>query len=426
MNTVKDTLLLVDHYPDTETKVFYMDIRAFGKGFEDLYMRSKAAGVRYVRGIPGEIEEDPETHALRVQVENTLTNELEEHELDMIVLSVGVQPRHDSAIVQRLLTLSKTGDGFFMEAHPKLRPVDAPTRGIFFAGCAESPKDIKDSVTQAGAAASHVQILLNAGEITLDAVVPVIQDDACKKCGACAKVCPFNAIVWNKGEVASVVSAACAGCGNCAAECTFDAITMTHFTDQQLKGQIDAILASDQEHKLLTFACNWCSYAGGDTAGTARLQFPPHARLIRTMCSARVSEDLVLYAFEKGAPMVLVSGCHFADCHYINANRDTVKRVDRLWNKLEKAGIRPERLQLEWISAAEGQKFAEVMRVLDEPRKAVTPEEVEFTMKVLGEARQKKEEKAKKARERAAAKRAAAAAAEEPTTDETAGEPAGT
>jgi heterodisulfide reductase subunit A2 len=407
MNTIKDTLLLVDHYPDTESKVFYMDIRAFGKGFEDLYMRSKAAGVSYVRGIPGEIIEN-EDKSLTVTVENTLTGELESHELDMIVLSVGVVPRADSGVVQRLMNLSKTGDGFFMEAHPKLKPVDAPSRGIFFAGCSESPKDIKDSVCQAGAAASHVQILLNAGEITLDAVTPIIHEDLCRKCGRCARVCPFNAIVWEKGSIAQVVDAACAGCGNCAAECTFEAITMTHFTDDQLMAQIEAILKDDQEEKLLTFACNWCSYAGGDTAGTSRLQFPPHARLVRTMCSARVSEDLVLYAFEQGAPMVLVSGCHFADCHYIDANRSTVQRVDRLWDKLERLGIRPERLQLEWISAAEGQKFAEVMRVLDEPRKAVTREEIDFTMKVLTEDREKREAKARKLREKALAKKQAA------------------
>ena len=411
MNTVKDTLLLVDHYPDTESKVFYIDIRAFGKGFEDLYMRSKAAGVRYVRGIPGEIEENPDG-SLRVVVENTLTGELEEHELDMIVLSVGVIPRADSGAIQRLLTLSKTGDGFFMEAHPKLKPVDAPSRGIFFAGCSESPKDIKDSVCQAGAAASHVQILLNAGEITLDAVTPIIDEGLCRKCGKCAQVCPFNAINWNKGEIATVVEAACAGCGGCAAECPFEAITMTHFTDEQLKAQIDAILLENQKEKLVTFACNWCSYAGGDTAGTARLQFPPHARLIRTMCSARVSEDLVLHAFEKGAPMVLVSGCHFADCHYIDANRYTVLRIDRLWNKLEKLGIRPERLQLEWISAAEGQKFAEVMRALDELRIQVTQDEIEHAMKVLSGDRAKREAKTRKLRKAAAKKREAAATAE--------------
>jgi len=322
--------------------------------------------------------------------------------MDMVVLSVGVKPRTDSSVIQRLLTLSKTGDGFFMEAHPKLKPVDAPSRGIFFAGCSESPKDVKDSVTQAGAAASHVQILLNAGKITLDAVTPVIHEDLCRKCGKCAAVCPFHAITWQKGHVAEVIEAACAGCGGCAAECPFDAITMTHFTDAQLKRQIDAILADHPEEKLLTFACNWCSYAGGDTAGTARLQFPTHGRLVRTMCSARVSEDLVLHAFEQGAPMVLVSGCHFADCHYIDANRQTVLRVERLWDKLEKLGIRPERLQLEWISAAEGQKFAEVMRALEEPRLAVTAEEIERTRRVLAEERRTKEAKASKLRKKKA------------------------
>ena len=208
-----------------------------------------------------------------------------------------------------------------------------------------------------------------------------------------------------------MVEAACAGCGNCAAECPFYAITMTHFTDEQLKAQVDAVLTDSPRDKLVTFACNWCSYAGGDTAGTARLQFPTHGRLIRTMCSARVSEDLVLYAFEKGAPMVLVSGCHFADCHYINANRSTVKRVERLWDRLEKLGIRPERLQLEWISAAEGQKFAEVMRALDEPRTQVTAEEIAHTAKVLGEERRKTEARMAKARDAAAKKKVAASEA---------------
>jgi heterodisulfide reductase subunit A len=286
MNTVKDTLLLADHYPDTDARVFYIDIRAFGKGFEGLYMRSRDAGVRYVRGIPGEIVEDPATKNLTVTVENTLTGQIEEHELDMMVLSIGVKPRDDSGVIQRLLNLSKTGDGFFMEAHPKLKPVDAPSKGIFFAGCSESPKDVKDSVTQASAAASHAQILLNAGEITVDAVTPIIAEDLCMKCGRCAAICPFHAIQWKKGEVATVVEAACAGCGNCAAECPFDAITMRHFTDEQIMAQIDAILAEKPEEKLITFACNWCSYAGGDAAGTERLQFPVHGRLIRTMCSA--------------------------------------------------------------------------------------------------------------------------------------------
>ena len=382
MNTIKDSLLLKDHYPDVDVTVYYMDIRAFGKGFEDLYMRSKAVGVRYLRGLPGEVEEDPDTRSLRVFVENTTAGRLEEHVQDMLVLSVGAEPRRDGDWIKQLLTLSRTSDGFFMEAHPKLRPVDAPTKGVFLAGCTEAPKDVKDSVTQASAAAARAGALLNKSQITVEAITAVVDADLCKKCGQCAAVCPYSAIVWEKGQVASVITAACAGCGTCAAECRFEAIAMRHFSDQAIYAQIDAVLSND--HKpALTFACNWCSYAGADTAGTGRMQYPSNALLLRTMCSGRVAPDFVWYAFQKGAPTVLVSGCHLADCHYINANRVTVRRVDALWDGLEKRGIRPERLQLEWCSAAEGQRWAQIMEALEEKRAAATDEEIEAAREAL-------------------------------------------
>ncbi len=388
MNTVKDTLLLSDHYPGVQASVFYMDIRAFGKGFEDLYMRSKEEGVRYIRGIPGEVIEDPETRNLMVTVENTTTGKLEKHELEMLVLAQGVIPRREDEQIKRLLTLSNTSDGFVMESHPKLKPVDAPTKGIYIAGCVESPKDVKDSVTQASAAAARASILLNAGKTKIEAITSQIVAEKCNYCGLCAMVCPYNAIIApdkKTNKLPVVVQAACAGCGACAAECQQDAIVMRHFRDEQMLAQVEAILAREPEKQLLTFACNWCSYAGGDNAGTARLQYPTSCRLIRTMCSGRVDEKFVMHAFRHGAPMVLVSGCHFVDCHYINAVHWTQKRMDRLWNKLDKLGIRPERLRLEWISAAEGQKFAKVMRELEDAVKAVTPEEIEYTMNKLAE-----------------------------------------
>jgi heterodisulfide reductase subunit A2 len=383
MNTIKDTLLLADHYPDVENVVFYQDIRAFGKSFEDMYQRSKEAGTRYVRGLPGDIEEDPETRNLRITVENTTSGRLERHELDMVVLSVGVVPPKDLAKISSMLTLSKTSDGFFMEAHPKLKPVDAPTRGVYFAGFCEAPKDIKDSVCQAGAAASKAGALLNTGRVRIEAITSRIDEIECMKCGLCAAVCPYGAISWKKGEVATIVEAACAGCGSCGATCQYGAITMRHFTDEQLIAQVRAVLADHPRDKVFAFACNWCSYAGGDMAGISRMQYPATNRVIRMMCSARVSEEMVLEAFRSGAPVVLVSGCHYADCHYINANRQTVKRVQKLWDRLEKAGVRPERLQLEWISAAEGQKFAKVMTQLEELRKGVTQDEVEHARKAL-------------------------------------------
>ena len=398
MNTIKDTLLLADHYPDVENTVFYQDIRAVGKSFEDMFQRSKEAGTRYIRGLPGDVVQDPKTHNLIVTVENTTTGKLERHEFDMLVLSVGVIPPKDLAKISSLLTLSKTSDGFFMESHPKLKPVDAPTRGVYFCGFCESPKDIKDSVCQAGAAASRAGALLNAGKIHIEAITSRIDPDLCKKCGQCLLICPYGAIAGKKGEVPVVIEAACAGCGCCGATCLFGAITMRHFTDDQLMAQIRAILADKPEDKVFCFACNWCSYAGGDMAGISRMQYPASNRVIRTMCSARISEEMIIEAFRCGAPVVLVSGCHYADCHYINANRQTVKRVQRVWDKLEKAGIRPERLQLEWISAAEGAKFAKVMGQMEELRKTVTKQEIEHAMQAL-----KPKKKADKEKETAAA-----------------------
>jgi heterodisulfide reductase subunit A len=388
MNTVKQTLQIHEHYADANSTVFYMDIRAFGKGFEDLYRRSRENGTRYVRGLPGNVEEDSETKDLIVTVENTTTGKLEQHQLDMLVLAVGLEPQksNGSKTVDEVLNLSHTSDGFVLEAHPKLKPVDAPTRGIFFAGCVEAPKDVKDSVTQASAAAARANNLLGAGQVKVEAITANLDTDQCILCGLCSRVCPVNAITaTNKKEKVfpSIIEAACAGCGTCAAECPTDTIAMRHFSDAQILAQVDAILAEDRMSKILTFACNWCSYAGGDMAGTSRLQYPPSVRLIRTMCSGRVDEKFIWHAFRLGAPLVLVSGCHFTDCHYIDAVTWTQKRVEKVWSRMEKLGIRPGRLQLEWISAAEGQKFARVMRELHEHLHRVTPAEVEETIRIL-------------------------------------------
>ncbi|MBI4833102.1 MAG: hydrogenase iron-sulfur subunit, partial [Candidatus Lindowbacteria bacterium] len=393
MNTIKSTLMLKEHYPDIDIKVFYIDIRAFGKGFEDLFRRSKGMGVRYIRGLPGSIKEDPKTRDLILAVENTENDKLDTHKTDMVVLAVGLQPPETMAAVQEMLTLQKTSDGFFLEAHPKLQPVDSATRGVFFAGCAEGPKDIRESVTQASASAARAMRLMNPGRLKVESITAEVNPDLCSSCGICAKVCPYSAIsVDTRAKTpAKVTTAACAGCGTCAAECPSDAIEMHHFTDAQIEAQIDAILEEDPAGRIVVFACNWCSYAGADFAGVSRLQYPPNSRLIRTMCSGRVSEKFVWRAFEKGAPVVLVSGCHIGDCHYINANHWTEKRLTKMWKKMEKMGLRKERLSLEWISAAEGLRFQEVMMRMENLRQTVTPDEIAETQRVLRGQKKKKE-----------------------------------
>jgi len=392
MNTIKDTLMLKEHYPDMEVKVFYIDIRAFGKGFEDLFQRSKGKGVKYIRGLPGDVQEDPQSQGLILFAENTSTNLLEKHRVDMVVLSQGLVPSKDMNKIQEMLALQKTSDGFYLEAHPKLQPVDSASAGIFFAGTAESPKDIKDAVTQASAAAARAARIMSPGKITVEAITSRVDENKCTSCGICARVCPYNAITVDKKNKrpAVVIEAACAGCGTCAAECPFDAIEMNHFTDSQILSQVDAILDKEPLEKVVCFACNWCSYAGADSAGIARLNYPPNIRLIRTMCSGRVDEKFIWKAFEAGAPVVLLSGCHFGDCHYIDANHWTKKRVEKIWKKMEKWGLRKERLQLEWISAAEAVRFSQVMTNMDELRKTVTKKEITETKKIIADNLKKK------------------------------------
>jgi len=165
---------------------------------------------------------------------------------------------------------------------------------------------------------------------------------------------------------------------------------MRHFTDDQIMAMIDVMLEDKPEEKICIFACNWCSYAGADLAGLSRMQYPANGRVIRTMCSGRVDEKFIWRAFEKGAPIVLVSGCHFVDCHYIDANRWTQKRVEKIWDQMERKGIRPERLQLEWVSAAEAVKWTKVMHAVEELRKTVTKEEIEETKGILSAEKGKK------------------------------------
>ena len=384
MNSIKSALVLKEHYPDMEVKVFYIDIRAFGKGFEELYTRSRRMGVQYIRGLPGNVEETDDK-SMRVAVENTATGKLEFHDLGMLVLALGIEPPKGTQRLQEFMGLQLNADGFYLEAHPKLQPVDAATRGIFYAGCAEGPKDIKESVTQASAAAVRAIRLMHKGEITTEPITSEIIEENCTGCGKCALVCPYNAITVEPGskKPAVVNSAACAGCGTCGAECIFDAITMNHFTDDQILDQVDSMFESEPDRKILVFACNWCSYAGADYAGVSRLQYPPNSHLIRVMCSGRVDEKFIWEGFKQGAPVILVSGCHIGDCHYIDANKWTVKRVEKIHRKMAKLGIRPERLQLEWISAAEGIRFAEVMKNMEELRKGVSGEEIKATIDAL-------------------------------------------
>ena len=217
-------------------------------------------------------------------------------------------------------------------------------------------------------------------------------------------MCPYQAVYQDDDGKAVVIDAACAGCGTCGAECQFEAITMRHFTDEQIIAQIDAFTEHEPEKKILAFNCNWCSYAGADFAGVSRMQYPPDVRIIRTMCSGRVATRFVEHAFTRGVAMVLISGCHIGDCHYIDANTYTEKRYNRLRKIMKQGGLDPERLQLVWVSAAEGQRFQDKITQMKKKLDTVTPEEIKKGMEFFLEREKKHEKRKEKTKEKAKVK----------------------
>ncbi len=378
MYTIKNAVQWKQTHPDADITIFYMDIRTPGKSYEEFYQRAREMGIRFIQGRPSRINEDPATGNLLVQAEDLALGEVIELESELVVLSTAAVPRADADQVSTTLNVSRSPGGFFMEYHPKLRPVDSPTDGVFLAGAAQGPKDIPASVAQGSAAASRAARILNAQKWEIEPIVAHVWEDRCisaqgKKCGICATKCPYSAIVVEQGKAARVTAAKCHGCGGCVAECPHNAITQMHFTDAQIIAQLHALLAKEPEKKILAFMCHWCSYGGADNAGTSHFEYPASQRGLRVMCSARMDQDFVYEAFRLGAGMVLVSGCHPQDCHYISGQRVGAERFEKLAKRLEDVGISPQRFRVEWISAAEGSKYAQVIHEMDEALRGMDP-----------------------------------------------------
>lgn len=252
MYTAKHAMLIREKYPDTEVFVFYIDVRTPGKLFDEFYRRAvEEYGVHYIKGMVGKVS--PEDDKLMVQASDLIENKQLHIAADMVVLAAAIEPDKSARPLATMLTASMDTNDFFTEAHPKLRPVESPTAGIFLSGACQGPKDIPETVAQAGAAASKVIGLLSKDKLVGNPCVAHSDENMCTGCSLCERVCPYGAITYidkefkmpdrtvQKRRIALVNDAVCQGCGACTVACPSGAMDLLGFSVQQIMAEVDAI-----------------------------------------------------------------------------------------------------------------------------------------------------------------------------------------
>ncbi len=253
MYTAKHAMLTREKYPDTDVYVFYIDVRTPGKNFDEFYRRAvEQYGVHYIKGMVGKVTPKADG-TLDVQASDLISNEQLHIDADLVVLAAAIEPDKTARPLATMLTASMDTNDFFTEAHAKLRPVESPTAGIFLSGACQGPKDIPETVSQAGAAAAKVIGLLNKSSLTCNPCVAHSDELMCNGCSSCEKVCPYGAITYIDKEfrmpdrttkvrrVASVNPAVCQGCGACTVACPSGAMDLNGFSNRQIMAEVDAI-----------------------------------------------------------------------------------------------------------------------------------------------------------------------------------------
>ena len=253
MYTAKHAMLTREKYPDTDVYVFYIDVRTPGKNFDEFYRRAvEEYNVHYIKGMVGKVAPRADG-TLDVQASDLIANEQLHIKADLVVLAAAIEPDKSARPLATMLTASMDTNDFFTEAHPKLRPVESPTAGVFLSGACQGPKDIPETVSQASAAAAKVIGLLVKDKLTCNPCVAHSDELLCNGCSSCEKVCPYGAIPYSDKEfrmpdrttairrVASVNEAVCQGCGACTVACPSGAMDLKGFSNKQIMAEVDAI-----------------------------------------------------------------------------------------------------------------------------------------------------------------------------------------
>ena len=360
--SVKNAIAIKHLCKDAGVHILYRDMSLI-KEEGTAQQLAKRLGVKFLRFPDDRYPEvRKENGNFKVKVYDLLLGKEFELPSDLIVLTTAFRGNDSVGQVKGLLKVSANPDGFFQESHVKLGPLEFATDGVSLAGCAKAPMTFRESSEAGIGAAMKASIPMQKGFIETEGIVADIDLTDCSQCGLCSKRCPYSAIKVDQEQNPEVIQALCKGCGLCAADCPNECISIVHYSDEQVFAQVEAALEENPDQKIIAFVCHWCALGGVDMAGVSRLQYPSNARLIRVMCSARVSMKMMQKPFELGAAGVLVAGCEFPTCHYIEGNYAAEKRLKKAQKKLAKAGHDPEKLWNIWCSAADGPKFANTMR----------------------------------------------------------------
>jgi heterodisulfide reductase subunit A len=352
-----------------DVTVYYIDIRAAGKSYEDLYWRCQEAGVVFIRGKVAEIYENNENCRLVVLAEDTLTGEMREEEYDMVALATPMVPSAGLKDLAEKMRIAIGEDGFITEKHPKLDPVDSLGAGIFACGCALSPKDVRDTVSDALGAAAKAALLLKGDYITVSPEKAYVISSRCNNCQICVLTCPVNAItiVEDKAEINPFQ---CIECGACVPACPQEAVDFRNSTTKQLLAALRGILAEKQADKvkIIAFVDKNIGYTGMDFLGLDRICYPENIFIVAVPTTAILGLKHILYAFAYGADGVLIiEGSQETDEKFMK------KRTADIGREIAKYGIETMRIRYSYIPLPVYKKAAELFSIFTDRIKKLGP-----------------------------------------------------
>jgi len=351
-----------------DVSVYYTDIRATGKGYEDLYWRDQEAGVSFIRGKVADVYQNANGKLVAV-AEDTITGEIIEEEFDMIGLATPMVASTGLKELADKMKVSIGEDGFVTEKHPKLDPVDTLTTGVFVCGCALSPKDVRDTVSDGLGASARAALFLKSDYVTTSPEKAYVIAGLCNGCQACVPVCPVKAISMVDGK-ARIDPFQCSGCGACIPVCPQEAIDFKNATTKQIFASLRGVLAEKEpsEVRVVAFVDKNVGYTGMDFLGLDRAKYPENVRLVTVPTTAVLGLKHLLYAFAYGADGVLaIEGSEEIDEQF------TKKRMIDMGRELGKYGIENMRVRYSYVPLPVYKKAAELFTMFTDRIKKFGP-----------------------------------------------------